>query len=243
MLEISHLSHSYSQLQVLEDVSFTAEEGQFVALVGTNGCGKTTLLRLIAGLDRPTSGIIRVEGEIVTGPAPDRGFVFQEYALFPWLSVAQNIEFGLKVRNVATAERRSTTQLYIDRLGLTGFEGYHPDQLSGGMKQRAAIARALANGPRLLLMDEPFAALDCQTRVQLQDELADVWQREHKTIIFVTHNVEEAAMLADRVLILSPRPAHIVQALDIDLPRPRHRTGPEVNDLRVRIARALHVKP
>jgi NitT/TauT family transport system ATP-binding protein len=243
MLEVLDLSHSYGQLRVLDKVTFAAADGQFVALVGTNGCGKTTLLRLIAGLEHPTGGLIRLGGRTVTGPGPDRGFVFQEYALFPWLNVRQNVEYGLKMRDVSPEERRHSAQLYIDRMGLAGFESYRPDKLSGGMKQRAAIARALANDPSVLLMDEPFAALDCQTRTQMQDELQNVWDQDHKTVLFVTHNIEEAAVLADRVLIFSARPAHIVEYVDIDLPRPRNRTSPEINQLRVRIARALRVKP
>ncbi len=239
MLEVSQLSHTYGDLRVLEDISFTAEDGQFLALVGTNGCGKTTLLRLIAGLERPTRGSIRVGGQEVTGPGPDRGLVFQEYALFPWLSVRQNVEFGLKMRKVPPEKGQRIAQRYIDMLGLTGFEGYRTDQLSGGMKQRAAIARAMANDPRVLLMDEPFAALDCQTRVQMQEELLNVWQQEHKTVVFVTHNVEEAAMLADRVLIFSRRPTRIMESLEVGLLRPRDRMGPEINRLRSYIARAL----
>lgn len=242
MLEVSELSHSYGELRVLDNISFTAEDGQFVAMVGTNGCGKTTLLRLIAGLERPDRGTIRLQGDEVTGPGPDRGFVFQEYALFPWLSVRQNVEFGLKMRNVAAADRRLKAQYYIDMMGLTGFEGYRTDQISGGMKQRAAIARAMANNPRVLLMDEPFAALDCQTRVQMQDELLNVWQQEHKTVLFVTHNVEEAAVLADRILIFSPRPTRIMELMDVGLLRPRDRMGPEVNRLRSYIAKALRSK-
>lgn len=242
MLEVNRLSHSYSDLQVLDDISFTADEGQFLALVGTNGCGKTTLLRLIAGLELPMSGSIRVGGQYVTEPGPDRGLVFQEYALFPWLSVRQNVEFGLKMRNIPMPERQRIAQRYIDMLGLTGFEKYRPNQLSGGMKQRAAIARAMANDPRVLLMDEPFAALDCQTRVQMQEQLLQVWQQEHKTVLFVTHNVEEAAVLADRVLIFTPRPARILESLEVGLPRPRDRTSPEVNRLRAYISKALHAR-
>jgi NitT/TauT family transport system ATP-binding protein len=242
MLEVSQLSHEYGELRVLDDISFTADDGQFVALVGTNGCGKTTLLRLIAGLENPTGGTIRLKGQEVTGPGPDRGFVFQEYALFPWLSLRQNVEFGLKMRKLSPVERRSKAQHYIDMLGLSGFEGYRTDQISGGMKQRAAIARAMANDPSVLLMDEPFAALDCQTRVQLQDELLNVWEQEHKTVVFVTHNVEEAAVLADRVLIFSPRPTRILESLDVGLLRPRDRMGPEVNRLRAYIAKALRAK-
>lgn len=239
MLEVSGLTHEYGSLRVLDGISFAAQEGEFIALVGPNGCGKTTLLRLIAGLEKPSGGTITIDGRPVEGPGPDRGFVFQEYALFPWLRVVENVEFGLKMRGVAVAERRQIAHQFLNRMGLMGFEDYRPDQLSGGMKQRVAIARALANDPQLLLMDEPFAALDCQTRNEMQDELQEVWQQDHKTVLFVTHNLEEAAVLADRVIVLSPRPTRIAEILKVDLPRPRNRTGLEVNQLRVYLHRAL----
>lgn len=239
MLEVSGLTHEYGSLRVLDGISFAAQEGEFIALVGPNGCGKTTLLRLIAGLEKPSGGTITIDGRPVEGPGPDRGFVFQEYALFPWLRVVENVEFGLKMRGVAVAERRQIAHQFLNRMGLMGFEDYRPDQLSGGMKQRVAIARALANDPQLLLMDEPFAALDCQTRNEMQDELQEVWQQDHKTVLFVTHNLEEAAVLADRVIVLSPRPTRIAEILTVDLPRPRNRTGLEVNQLRVYLHRAL----
>lgn len=239
MLEVSGLTHEYGSLRVLDGISFAAQEGEFIALVGPNGCGKTTLLRLIAGLEKPSGGTITIDGRPVEGPGPDRGFVFQEYALFPWLRVVENVEFGLKMRGVAVAERRQIAHRFLNRMGLMGFEDYRPDQLSGGMKQRVAIARALANDPQLLLMDEPFAALDCQTRNEMQDELQEVWQQDHKTVLFVTHNLEEAAVLADRVIVLSPRPTRIAEILKVDLSRPRNRTGLEVNQLRVYLHRAL----
>lgn len=239
MLEVSGLTHEYGSLRVLDGISFTAQEGEFIALVGPNGCGKTTLLRLIAGLEKPSGGTITIDGRPVEGPGPDRGFVFQEYALFPWLRVVENVEFGLKMRGVAVAERRQIAHRFLNRMGLMGFEDYRPDQLSGGMKQRVAIARALANDPQVLLMDEPFAALDCQTRNEMQDELQEVWQQDHKTVLFVTHNLEEAAVLADRVIVLSPRPTRIAEILKVDLSRPRNRTGLEVNQLRVYLHRAL----
>lgn len=239
MLEVQGLTQVYGPLVVLEDVSFTAQDGQFLALIGPNGCGKTTLLRLIAGLVRPTAGQIHLDGRLVTGPGPDRGVVFQEYALFPWLSVRQNVEFGLALRRIPAVERRRIAQRYIDRVGLAGFEDYRPGRLSGGMQQRAAIARAMANDPRLLLMDEPFAALDCQTRTLMQTELVSIWQQDRKTILFVTHNIEEAVVLADRVLIFSARPARIIETVEVDLPRPRDRTGAELNRLRAYIASCL----
>lgn len=239
MLEVSGLTHEYGSLRVLDGISFTAQEGEFIALVGPNGCGKTTLLRLVAGLEKPSGGTITIDGRPVEGPGPDRGFVFQEYALFPWLRVVENVEFGLKMRGVAVAERRQIAHRFLNRMGLMGFEDYRPDQLSGGMKQRVAIARALANDPQVLLMDEPFAALDCQTRNEMQDELQEVWQQDHKSVLFVTHNLEEAAVLADRVIVLSPRPTRIAEILKVDLPRPRNRTGLEVNQLRVYLHRAL----
>jgi len=232
MLEVRRVMHSYDSMTVLDDLSFQVPAGQFVCIVGPNGCGKTTLLRLIAGLTQPTAGGIRLNGQPVQGPGPERGFVFQEYALFPWRSVRKNIEFGLELRGLAPPQRRAISAKYIDLVGLRGFEDYNIRRLSGGMKQKVSIARALANEPVVMLMDEPFAALDCQTRNVMQEELLNVWEKERKTIVFVTHNVEEAVFLADVVLVLSHRPGRLVETIPVNLPRPRDRVSPELHRLR-----------
>ncbi len=232
MLEIRHVTHAFDSMTVLSDLSLPVPEGNFVCIVGPNGCGKTTLLRLIAGLARPTQGEIVLNGQLIQEPGPDRGFVFQEYALFPWRSVRKNIEFGLEMRGFAPQERREIGDRYIDLVGLRGFEDCNIRQLSGGMKQKVSIARVLANEPSVILMDEPFAALDCQTRNAMQAELLNVWEKERKTILFVTHSVEEAIFLADLVVVFSHRPGRLVETIPVDLPRPRNRVGPELHRLR-----------
>ncbi|MCL5950343.1 MAG: ABC transporter ATP-binding protein [Chloroflexi bacterium] len=236
MLQVRNLSKDYDALSALDNLSFQVDDGQFLCILGPTGCGKTTLLRMIAGLITPSAGEIILDGQKVRSPGPDRGFVFQEYALFPWRTVQQNVEFGLEVRGLAPAERQRTARAYIALVGLTGFEHYLPKQLSGGMKQRIAVARVLANDPRIVLMDEPFAALDCQTRNVMQEELLKVWDaQQRKTILFVTHNVEEAVFLADSILVLSHRPGRLVESIPVDLPRPRDRLSPELHRLRGRI--------
>lgn len=239
MLELRQVTHSFDSMMVLNELSFQVPAGKFVCVVGPNGCGKTTLLRLIAGLARPTRGEIVLNGKPIQGPGPERGFVFQEYALFPWRSVRKNIEFGLEMRGVAPRTRREIGDKYIDLVGLRGFEDYNIRRLSGGMKQKVSIARALANEPVVILMDEPFAALDCQTRNLMQEELLNVWEKERKTIVFVTHNVEEAVFLADVVLMLSHRPGRLLETIPVDLPRPRDRVGPELHRLRGHILDVL----
>lgn len=210
-------------LQVLDDISFDVKEGELVCILGPSGCGKTTLLRIIAGLVDKTSGSITVDGEDVTGPGPNRGMVFQDFALFPWRTVQKNVEFGLEIKKIPPEERAEIATKYIHLVGLDGFEKSHPSELSGGMKQRVGIARALANNPHILLMDEPFGALDSQTRNQMQTELLRIQDETKKTIIFITHSVDESVFLADRIFILSARPGHIVKEYKIDLPRPRDR--------------------
>jgi NitT/TauT family transport system ATP-binding protein len=211
----------------LAGISCRFEAGQFVVLLGPSGCGKSTLLRMIAGLDIPTSGEVSIDGRRIVGPGADRGMIFQDYALFPWRNVANNIAFGMEARGLARAYRRRIAQELIDLVGLSGFEDSYPSHLSGGMQQRVALARALANDPEVLLMDEPFSAVDSQTRELLQDELLRVWQVKRKTIVFVTHDITEAAYLADRVITISARPGQIRSEIKVDLGRPRDRTQAE----------------
>jgi NitT/TauT family transport system ATP-binding protein len=208
-------------ITALEDVSLTVRDREFVALVGTSGCGKSTILRLVAGLAAPTEGEVLVDGRLVERAGADRGMVFQSYTLFPWLTVQKNVEFGLKLRGIASARRREIAGKYIAEVGLAGFEGVFPKELSGGMMQRVAIARALANDPAVLLMDEPFGALDAQTRVAMGELMLNVWERDAKTVLFVTHDIEEALMLADRVCVMTARPGRIRQEITVSLPRPR----------------------
>lgn len=205
----------------LGQVSLDIEDREFVAVVGPSGCGKSTLLSMVAGLVEPTAGTVTVNGAPVTGPGPDRGVIFQQYALFPWLTVRGNVEFGLKLAQVSPAERRRLAGHAIELVGLADFADALPKTLSGGMKQRCAIARAYAVNPEVLLMDEPFGALDALTRVQLQDQLLDTWTQDRRTVLFVTHDVDEAVYLAGRVVVMAARPGRIHRVLDVDLPYPR----------------------
>lgn len=206
----------------LQNIDLEIEQGEFVCIVGPSGCGKSTLLHLLAGLDHPTTGEIRVDGEMVQGPGTDRILIFQELGLFPWLTVRQNVEFGLKMAGLPRDERRERARSFLRLVHLTHFEDHYIHQISGGMKQRVALARSLALRPKILLMDEPFAALDAQTRDLLHDELERLWKETAPTIVFVTHNVREAVRLGDRVLLMSFRPGRIKSQFQIALPRPRH---------------------
>lgn len=208
-------------LVALKNINLHVEQGEFVCAVGASGSGKSTLLRLIAGLDTPTAGEVRVEGYAVTGPGPDRGMVFQHYTLFPWMSVAKNVGFGLKLRGISAAERRSQVDYYLEVVGLSQFAQAFPKELSGGMKQRVAIARALASQPKILLLDEPFGALDVQTKETMQLFLLHLWQRTNTTIFMITHDVEEAVFLSQRIYALSARPGTIQREFTIDLPAQR----------------------
>ena len=209
--------------------------GEFVCLLGPSGCGKSTFLNIVAGFLATTSGTLRLDGRPVTRPGHDRGVVFQEHALFPWLSVADNIAFGLRMRGASRTERAAAVRRYTDLVGLTGFERSFPKDLSGGMRQRVAIARALANEPKMLLMDEPFAALDAQMRRLLQDELVKIWQETGKTVLFVTHSIEEALRLSDRVVVMTARPGTVRAVVPLDSARPRDPTSDELVAARRRI--------
>ena len=225
------------EIRVLEDVSADVAKGEFVCLVGPSGCGKSTMLNIVGGFLEATSGEVLVEGEPVHGPDPRRIFVFQENGVFPWLTVQENIAFGLRGRS--SDERKQIVGHYIEMVGLTGFDAAYPHELSGGMRQRVEIARALAANPDIIYMDEPFGALDFITRLKMRADLVRIWQREKKTILFVTHDIEEAVQLADRVLIMSQRPATIQEVVEIDLPRPRDLDSPGYLEKRDHIFRTM----
>lgn len=257
-LEIRGVTQVFSseegEVKALEGVNLEVRPAEFLCIIGPSGCGKTTLLRMVAGLEQPSSGEIILDGKPVRGPSPDRGMVFQEFSLFPWRTVLRNVEFGLEIKGKVEGkvkgkvkgkgkgggesgkkERREVAEKYIELVGLRGFERHYPYELSGGMKQRVAIARALATEPAILLMDEPFGSVDAQTRNVLQEELLGIWQRTRKTILFVTHSVDEAVYLADRVAVMSARPGCFVKCLEVDLPRPRKRTSVEANEFREKL--------
>jgi NitT/TauT family transport system ATP-binding protein len=222
----------------LDGVSLDIADNEFVTVVGPSGCGKSTLMNVLAGLETPTSGRALVDGEDVVGPGPERGVIFQQYALFPWLTVRKNVEFGLKVAGLGAAERRERADYFISIVGLEQFADALPKMLSGGMKQRCAIARAYAVNPSILLMDEPFGALDALTRVTLQEQLLETWSREKRTVLFITHDVDEAVFLANRVVVMAARPGRIYDVIDVDLPYPRTeeaRLSPEFAQLRNRV--------
>jgi len=220
-IRVEGVSVAFGAVRALEDVSLTVRAGQFVTLIGPSGCGKTSLLRIIGGLIAPDAGQVLIGGHPVRGPGPDRSMVFQDHALMPWTTVLRNVAFGLELRGVPRPEREATARRTIAKVKLTGFEHHYPHQLSGGMQQRAGLARALAVNPRILLMDEPFASVDEQTRRVFQDDLLAVWGEERKTVVFVTHSMEEAIYLSDRVFVISPRPGRLAETLEVPLPRPR----------------------
>jgi NitT/TauT family transport system ATP-binding protein len=205
----------------LENVSFDIKKGEFFCIIGPSGCGKTTLLHIIAAFTAPSSGEVAYQGSPIITPGPDRIVIFQEYGLFPWMTVAQNIEFGLKAKGLSARERRDLVREYVDLVRLRGFENRYPHQISGGMKQRVGIARALAPDPEVVLMDEPFGALDSLTRDLMQEEILRIWESTRKTFVLITHNIEEAIFLGDRVLVMTARPGRVKELIDIKLPRPR----------------------
>jgi NitT/TauT family transport system ATP-binding protein/sulfonate transport system ATP-binding protein len=232
------------EIEALRRADLVIDKGELVCLIGASGCGKSTLLRIIAGFEKPTAGSVEIYGHPVSGPGSDRGMVFQDYALFPWLTVRENIAFGPKQKGLSSAEVGEIADRYVEMVGLTAFAERYPSQLSGGMKQRVAIARVLANEANILLMDEPFGALDALTREQLQDELLQIWARTGVTVIFVTHSVEEATLLADRVVVMSAGPGRIDADIPIHLERPRDVSSPAFNEVRRSLTERLtsHVK-
>ena len=230
-----HFAVGGQRFEALGGVSLDVAENEFITVVGPSGCGKSTLMNILAGLEEPTSGVALVDGAEVHGPSPERGVIFQQYALFPWLTVRDNVEFGLKTARVPASERRERAQHFIDMVGLTDFADSLPKTLSGGMKQRCAIARAYAMDPSILLMDEPFGALDALTRVRMQEHLLQTWEQDKRTIVFITHDVDEAAFLANRVVVMAAKPGRIHRVIDVDLPYPRTeevRLSPAFTDIR-----------
>lgn len=230
----------------LDRVNLDIEDGEFVTVVGPSGCGKSTLMNIAAGLLDATGGEVTVDGAPVHGPAPERGVIFQQYALFPWMTVAANVEYGLKVAGVKKAERRRRAREVIELVGLTDFADSLPKTLSGGMKQRCAIARAYAVDPKVLLMDEPFGALDSLTRVRMQESLLDTWGRDRRTVMFITHDVDEAVFLANRVVVMAARPGRVHTVIPVTLPYPRteeQRLSPEFAELRAKVWHAVHHQP
>jgi NitT/TauT family transport system ATP-binding protein len=227
-------------VHALDNISLEIEHGAFVTVIGPSGCGKTTLLNILAGFERPSDGEVLLEGKPIERPGADRGVVFQEYALFPWLTLRQNVEYGPRERGIRAPLIREITDRTLAMVKLTGADNRYPHELSGGMRQRAAIARVLVNDPKILLMDEPFAALDAQTRARLQQEVARVWMETGKTVFFVTHSVEEAVLLADRVIAMTALPGRLKAAVEITLARPRDPTSPSFNDYRRELENLLH---
>lgn len=244
-IEIKNINKSFEgkksdELSVLEDINVHIDDGELVCLLGPSGCGKTTLLRLIAGLDHPTSGEIVANGEVVEKPSGDRAVIFQQYSLFPWLTVLQNVTFGLEMTNKGNkAENIAAAERYLKSVGLIDFKDSYPHELSGGMKQRVAIIRSLLNHSPILLMDEPFSALDMQNRHKLQEQLIGVWKRFENTIVFVTHDVDEAVYLADKIVIMDKNPGKIAEIVEVDIERPRKRESKEFIDLQESIVDKL----
>lgn len=229
----------------LEPTSIKVADNDFITILGPSGCGKSTLLRIVAGLDHPTSGQVLLDGQPVRAPGPDRGMVFQSYTLFPWLTVKQNICFGLREKGVPQAQQDRIAAHYIEQVGLRGFENHFPKMLSGGMQQRTALARALANDPKILLLDEPFGALDNQTRALMQELLLGIWEAHRKTVLFVTHDIDEAIFMANRVAVMTARPGRIKTELKIELPHPRHytvKTSPEFSFYKARLTEEIRVE-
>ena len=229
----------------LQPTTLKVEDNDFITILGPSGCGKSTLLRIVAGLDTPTAGCVVLDGTPVTAPGADRGMVFQSYTLFPWLTVRENICFGLREKAMPQMRQDEIAAHYVDRVGLAGFEHHYPKMLSGGMQQRTAIARALANDPKILLLDEPFGALDNQTRSLMQELLLGIWEAEKKTVLFVTHDIEEAIFMAGRVVVMSARPGRIKAEVVVDLPHPRLytvKTTPEFSALKARLTEEIRVE-
>ena len=247
ILKVDHLTKVFETRKgrtvALNDISFETHRREFLCIVGPSGCGKSTLVRILAGLDRQSAGQVLLAGQPVTGPGADRGMVFQGYTLFPWLTVKRNVMFGLEMNNHGRTHAEREALQWLDLIGLGKYADAYPHQLSGGMKQRVAIARALANQPRILLMDEPFSALDAQTRARMQSYLLEIWRKIDITIVFITHDLDEAVFLADRILVLKANPGEVAELIEVPVPRPRHAAqyvGPEFRAARDRLEALIH---
>jgi ABC-type nitrate/sulfonate/bicarbonate transport system ATPase subunit len=245
LIEVKNVTRIYrdtggNPVYALKRVDLAIEEGEFISIIGPSGCGKTTLLRLIAGLDRPEEGNLSIDGREIRGPGYERGYIFQQAALFPWATVYDNVALGLKARKIF-AENRGKVQRYINMIGLEGFERAYPHEISGGMAQRAAIIRSLINEPRVLLLDEPFGALDAFKRMELQEQLAGIWEKTGATMVMVTHDVDEAIALSGRIVIMTPRPGRIVRIVEVELNAGRNRNNDDFIALRKKILEELHL--
>ncbi|MCX6697813.1 MAG: ABC transporter ATP-binding protein [Methanoregula sp.] len=246
-LNVDHLAKQFSKngqetVESLIDINLEVKDEEFVCILGPSGCGKTTLLRIVAGLEHPTSGTVKIDTTLIDRPNQKLGMIFQDYSLYPWRTVNENIAFGLELHDVPKEKRDSIVKKYITLAGLSEFGNSYPHELSGGMRQRVAVVRALAVEPTVLLMDEPFGALDAQTRNMLQNELLDIWQKTKKTILFVTHSVDEAVFLADRIVVLTPRPGRVCEIIHIDQVRPRDRTSVEFAKVRRHVLDLINQK-
>ncbi len=249
ILTVSQLSKTFltgnSSTVALQATDLTVAENDFITILGPSGCGKSTLLRMVAGLDTPSSGTILLDGKPVSGPGADRGMVFQSYTLFPWLTILENVCFGLREKGMPLAQQVEIGQAYLTKVGLKGFDKHYPKQLSGGMQQRTALARALANDPRILLMDEPFGALDHQTRELMQELLQGIWETERKTVMFVTHDIDEAIFMGTRVMVMSSRPGRIKCDLPVPIEHPRHysmKTTPVFSELKAKLTEEIRIE-
>jgi len=246
-LTLDHLTKEFTtdageHIVALSDITLEIRDSEFICLLGPSGCGKTTLLRIIGGLDQPSSGQVILDNQVISRPNPRMAMIFQEYSLYPWRNVLDNTAFGLEINGMSREERYAVAKRYLDLVGLTEFSQSFPYELSGGMRQRVAVVRALAVEPAVLLMDEPFGALDAQTRNKLQHDLVDIWQKTKKMILFVTHSVDEAVFLADRIIVLSPRPGRICENIPIEQPRPRDRTSVEFAQVRRHVLDLISLK-
>jgi ABC-type nitrate/sulfonate/bicarbonate transport system ATPase subunit len=245
ILKVRGVERRFDTTLALQATDLDVAENDFITILGPSGCGKSTLLRIVAGLDRQTAGEVLLDGRRIDGPGADRGMVFQSYTLFPWLTVRDNVCFGLRERGMGRAEQLAAANTFLAKVGLKGFENHYPKQLSGGMQQRVAIARALANGPRMLLMDEPFGALDHQTRELMQELLLGIWEEQKKTVLFVTHDIDEAVFMASRVVVMSARPGRIKLDRRVELPHPRHysvKTTPEFVALKSELTESVRAE-
>jgi ABC-type nitrate/sulfonate/bicarbonate transport system ATPase subunit len=240
-LELRNVNKRFGGLQVLQNINLKIEKGEFAAIVGPSGCGKSTILRMISGLEEPTTGEVLSNGVPITKPDPSRLLIFQEHALYPWRTVEKNVGFGMELAKIPEKERKARIREVLDKVGLDGFQNYYPHQLSGGMRQRVSIARALVMNPEVLLLDEPYGALDAITRLSMQNELLRLWKGSGQTMLLITHDIDEAVYLADTIYVMSPRPGHIIDVLKADMPRPRNRNGNRFVELRQQIMDHLDI--